>query len=291
MQQPENRASGNTNDNPSFRDLDLLELLRNVSSFFRRNFSAYLIIGVLGLAAGVGYYLYKPKVYQSSLSAISHSIEDTRVLELIGDLNQLIEDNDNQLLGQKLNLTAEEAAQITDFEVKSNYESEKKAKKLNDDKMELIPSRQFNLTIGIKDLSLLPKVQEGIIYYFENNPFNKAVLEAHRKEIANNIKAYQFEIRRIDSLNNLFFAASLDPKKPLMLTSSVGQSNLDIAVMQEKINQYQYQLELMHELRIVRPFTEFKKHRSPKLLISVGVAELLALIFGTIFLLIRPKKS
>lgn len=271
-------------------DIDLLDVLAQITDFLKRNLIYLLIAAIFGGIVGFAIYKIKDKEYKSSLVAMTHSLEDGRVIELFDDLNQLIIDNDYPRLAQMLNMPLDKARLVNDFEVTSFYDLEKKTKKLNDDKMDLRPSTTVKITVNIKDTAVLNDLQEGISHYVGTNKYGKEVNSIHRANFRAQIQELERRIREADSLNQISIFKIKTGNGGLIFGNELAASQATIAELEQKRNGLIQELALIKDFAIIKPFTVFKKARWPKLSIALGVGMSISVISTILGILIFGRK-
>lgn len=271
-------------------DIDLLDVLAQIISFFKRHILYLIVAAFFGAAVGYGIYQYKDKEYKSSLVAMTHSLEDGRVIELFDDLNQLIMDNDYPRLAKMLNMPLERAKLVNDFEVTSFYDLEKKTKKLNDDKMELRPSTTVKITVNIKDTSVLRDLQVGISQYVSSNEYGLEVNNIHRANFRAQIQELERRIKEADSLNKITIIKLKSGGGNLIFGNELAASQALIAELEQKRNGMIQELALVKDFAIIKPFTVFKKARWPKLSVALGVGMSISVVSTILGILIFGRK-
>ncbi len=267
-------------------DIDLFELLGRLMRFFSRH-SAWLAgATAFGVLIGIAAFKLKDKEYRSNMVAASHSLPDGRIIEIVDDLNQLITDQDYPRLAAALGLTVDQARLINDFEVTSFYEMEKKTKKLNDDKMELKESTTFKLNASVKDTALFAPVARGIVSCLTNNTYAQEQLSSHKKALVVQLGEIEHRIRLHDSLGQIMQDHLRNNRGTMVISNELSTSQAVVFELESKRAGLNQELERLQEVRVIKPFTIFKKSRWPKLSISVGIGILISNICTILGILI-----
>lgn len=278
--QPDNAARNTT-------EIDLIELLGNLlAALWSKRFWALAGV-VLGAGAGTAYYYSKDKEYRSSMVAICHSFTDSRVIEHVQDLDQLIQDNDRARLAQMLGLSMEEVKPIQELEVVSAYELEKTTKKLNDDKMDLKESAIFQLKAAVSDTAAFAAVQRGVVHYFSSISFSQKQLKTDSLALTIELQAIQDRIKRIDDESVLMRSA----KSGSTIITGLRNNQVEVVELVRRIAEIEKELSRMEEVRVVKPFTIFKKARWPKLSIMLGAGAAIGAIMMLIMGFIVGRKA
>jgi hypothetical protein len=267
-------------------DIDLFELLGRLMRFFGRHAVWFLGASIFGVLVGFVAFKIKDKEYRSNMVATSHSLPDGRIIEIVDDLNQLITDQDYPRLAAALGLTVDQARLINDFEVTSFYEMEKKTKKLNDDKMELKESTTFKLNASVKDTALFAPVARGIVSCLTNNTYAQEQLSSHKKALVVQLGEIEHRISLHDSLGQIMQDHLRNSRGTMVISNELSTSQAVVFELESKRAGLNQELERLQEVRVIKPFTIFKKSRWPKLSISASIGFLIANICTILGILI-----
>lgn len=268
-----------TQQKPDTIEIDLIALSKQLWQFLLKNALLIVLGAVVGAGAGYGYFRLKDKEYRSTMVATAYALEDSRIIELFDDINQLLTDGDNKTTAKLLNISPEQAKGINEFGITSAYELEKQAKKLNDDKMELRPSTTFKVSVSVKDTTLFKVAEQAVLHYLGENAFSLEQIKTDQEAMTAEVQALEERIRRMDSLSIIAHRQSG--------TSTIGMRSPDAeaAELFIRINNLKKELLRLEPIRVIKPFTVFKKARWPKLSIFVLVGALagmgVALTLGT----------
>lgn len=264
--------------NPSSSDeIDLQELAVNIFRYFTRHKRFLFLSSILGLVIGIGFYFLLPPKYESEMIVQSDILTESYSERLTENLDRLIEEKNDSLLGVRLKLTREEAEDIKSIEIKSVKKNTTGSK----EKEETI----FIITADVIDKNILSRLQDGLLNYLRNNEFVKIRVKQREQTYLLMIDKVGQEIKSLDSLKKRLFQG-----KPIYSSTSemmlVDPTNIYSKIIELSKQQIDYKnaLELHNSIQLIEGFTAFKKPKSPKLSVAL-VSGLAAGFFGGILLL------
>jgi len=268
-------------------EIDLIGVFIRSIHFFIVNRYIFLICSVIAAGATAGYMFYKPEVYQSRFTAECMSIPDGRTIELLYDLEGLRINQDFELLGKKLGMSAEKVKLIKKMEPLSNVTIDKEAKGIDD---YLLPTTEvaykFSVIAKVKNNSILPDLQKGIIKYLSENEYSTIRVNRfieNRKSLLNYIN---YELKKLDSLN-ILFADKIVHSSSSNTLGSPGDFKAIVITLQEKKLTIEDELRFATPVRVIQGFTPFSNPVEPVLFIVA--LEFFALFngLGLLFILFR----
>lgn len=251
-------------------EIDLQELLLKVVFIIRRNFNLIALFFVIGTLLGFSYSMIATKVYESKLIVTSDILTESYVEKIGENLFALIKDNNLPVLASKLHLTEGECKNISSIKI----ESAQKEKPQKDEEKKWVM-----ITVRISDQDVLPKLEQGLVSYLENNEYVKVRVEQKRNLNKELIKKAEEEISSLEKFksevyNGNFFANN---KGNVMFDPTVVNVRL-LELNKEKLK-YQNDLEVVNSVQIVEGFTRFEKPVSPNKAISLTAGATLGLFF------------
>ena len=196
---------------PGFKKIIILILHSFFSVFHQfvdvlKNSKLLLAAGlVTGLVVGYSYYTTRPVFYEVSMIAESTQLYKRTVGEVVKQLDQLIKTQSYSKLAGELNLSDNEARQLSSIAASS----------LDNESMESDTSTKmhqpFKIVATIRRNDLADKIQLGVVNYLNNKPSVKRMKED--KIRINNIKLALIDrdIAKLDTLKteyNKFLASS-----------------------------------------------------------------------------------
>jgi hypothetical protein len=239
---------------------------------------------ILGSAVGYGFFYNTPKLYLFKITAHSRTLNDTRVLNMIGDLDLLAEKAEYQQLASKLNLTKAEAMNIGSITCLSNYEIEKRIKAKQMEFQPIGVAYTFEISALVQDLAMFEKLKKGIFYYLENNEFSKLRNKIHVNDLKALIAKVNSEMQKLDSTNTRYVNNLITGKAGQMILNNPGDFRMQLITLYEKKLQLESQLQTPVDVELLQDYIVIHKAVSPKLSYNLmsGFILGLALAFGII---------
>lgn len=264
-------------ETPSRDDIDLQELAVRVIRYFQHHLLFILIACAIGIGAGVAAYNALPNTYESQMVVLSDLLTKTYGDRIDESLNNLIAEGNLTELSAKLNVTPEKASSIRSIRVESQLD----VKTPQREKVEK-DETYFFITINLTDRSVLPDLQQGLLFYLRNNEFVK--IRSRQREELNTavVKKIDKELRTIDSLKRLllqdrpFRSEDLQFDPAPLFTTAVDLTRMRWESQQE--------FEMANSIHLIEGFTVFQKPSDPKLSTLVVAGFFLGLL-AAIFLL------
>ena len=264
-------------------EINLSEVLFSVYSFFKRNFRAFLIFNCIGLLAGALYYHRAERVYSSRFTGECMLLPDGRTIELIKDLDGLRKNEDWQLLGKKLGMQPEKVKLIKEILPLPNATIEKESRG-TEDYASLVNPMPFSFSVMVKvaDNAILPELQNGMLMYLSNNPYNKIRVARFVENRQNLLSSINAEITRLDSLFLIDKVIRYKSVSRPEEKNEVTYKDL-LFELHEKKELIEDELRFASPVRVIQEFTSFRKPVFPilwqVLLAALVISNILALIF------------
>jgi hypothetical protein len=252
---------------------------------FRNKILLIIIFAALALLSFLSKYII-PRYYQTDAVFVSHNMTSDLYLVMLDDLNKLARAGKNsKTLSRHLNISTGEAASIRS--VASSSLSKLDFTYKND----TTSIAGFNITLVLKDISSLPRIQQGIKDYLERNEYGSRRRAARRKLLELRKFNLQQQNAALDSLKEVMNARMLpksqfrtllieEPVMPVLQLYKIQQDNLREQTGLEQ------ELTLMENVEIVQPFTKIDDYNLPDmkriLLMSLVIAFVLSLVLTTI---------
>lgn len=314
-------------------EIDLREVFNAIGSFFARigrgilNFllatkratraHRILIIATVVLFIGLGAFWHtNGRAYYASSMVIESEYYDRDLMDgAVGELNALAEQEAYGSLAKKLNIGKEEAENLRSLTVEVVMAEDDKMlldaylKSLQESKMtvdELVAVREklikqnakYRLTIEVFSNEMLQNMQEGLLYYLENNDYVERRLNIQKENLQALRIKLQEERGKLDVLKSLiaenFSRASEDGRTGSnnVILGSAETATDPLNVYREDIKLYNEELAinkklaLMENVEVIKSFTAFKKPANKSLfslvvlsaLVGLGAAYLLVLL-------------
>ncbi len=242
-------------------EIDLLELLAKIVITIKSNILSIIIAFVIGSILGLGYYQFVPKVYESKMILLSDILTSSYSERITESLNNLIKEGNKEVLSNRLGIEEKEASSITKIEIESVKQENKETES---------ESATFIITVGTKDKTILPNLQEGLINHLRNNEYVKIRVRQRQDFYKAMIEKVGIEINSLDSLKRRLFSGQpiYSKSSEMMLVDPTNIYSKIIDLNKEQIG-YKNSLELVNSIQLVEGFTVYNKPVSPKLSISL----------------------
>ncbi len=242
-------------------EIDLVELLVKVVLLTKRNLLQIIIFFLAGTGLGYAYASLASKVYQSKMLVSSDILTESYSEKLIENLQSLIKEENHDVLGAKINLTTDEAKKVNKLEIESALK-DKPAKE--DEK------RFFLITVELEDQSLLSKIEQGLLFYFQENEFVKIRVEQRKNYYDELIKKVEVEIQSLEGFKERIYKGNFfeSAKGSVMFDPTIVNSKI-LELNKEKIS-LQNGLQLVSSIQVVEGFTKFEKPVWPKKFVSLA---------------------
>ena len=305
-------------------EIDLREAFKAIGEFFARigrgvlNFllatrratrsHRILILVTVVLFIGLGFLWHSNgREYFSSSMVIESEYYDRDLMDgAVGELNALAEQGAYSSLGKKLNISEEEASNLRSLKMEVIMAEDDKMlldaylKSLQESKMtvdELVAIREklinenakYRLTIEVFSNEMLQNMQDGLVYYLENNEYVERRIEIEMQNLQALRGKLQQERGKLDVLKNLI-AENFNQANEKGRTGSnnvifgTAESATDpLNVYREDIKLYNEELAinkklaLMENVEVIKSFTAFKKPANMSLLSLVALSALIGL--------------
>ncbi len=243
-------------------EIDLVELLAKIVVVIKNNTRSLVIGFIVGCVLGLAYFQLAPATYESKMILLSDILTESYSERITESLDNLIKENNTKVLSERLGVSAEEAKSISEIKIESVKQESK------DEKSE---SSIFIITVKIKENTILPKLEKGIIEYLRNNEFVKIRVNQRLTYFNTMIEKIGLEINSLDSLKKRLFLGQpiYSKSSEMMLVDPTNIYSKIIELNREQIN-LKNSLELVNSIQLVEGFTVFDKPVSPKLSISLA---------------------
>ena len=258
-------------------EIDLKEHLVRISRTIVNNSKSLILAFIIGTLMGLAYNQLAPPKYESKIIISSDMLTYSYAKGLIDDLNKLLEEHNYKLLTEKLGIPMDDVNLISHLETRPTIE--KSDAILEKDKT------VFSIIVNVRDVSILPKLQNGLTSYIENNEFvSRRVAQRkvyHIKMIAKTAE----EIKELEKLREGILEGKSFSKGTMMFDPTTVNSKI-LELTKEKIT-LEHALELVNSIHIIEGFTQFNKPVSPKLSISLTAGASLGLLFIMLVIAIK----
>jgi disulfide bond formation protein DsbB len=255
-------------------DVDLIGLLERIYLFFRRFRNIFLIALVVGALLGGVVYFLSPKLYQSKLILHPAYLTNQEEIEIIDYWNQLLQRNERKILAPILNCSEELLNKVTSLEgapILKNYSS--------------TDPNGFYITATVSDNSILPQLQNAIIYGLNNTEYVKQKHSEKKQDLETLIDNTSYEAKKLDSLKNNM-ETSVD-KNPVSALLNVETINKDLIDLNEKLVGYKTELRSLSSLQLLQGFIPLNTPISRSLKTSILLGVLFCVAIAYLFSLLK----
>ena len=258
-------------------EIDLQELAVRIIRYFKGHLAFILFFCTAGIALGVTAYKLLPNIYESQMVVYSDLLTKTYGDRIGLTLNKLVKEENLSQLSAKLGIPAEQAASINSIEVECVTD----VKMPQREKVEKDES-YFIITVEVKDPSILPELQDGLLGYIRSNELVKVKTKQREELGIAVVNKIDKELRLIDSLKQMLFQSGQFKAEKLMFDpAKLFTEGVELTKLRWEAQQA---LELASSINLVEGFTAFQKPKSPKLSVMIVLGFFLGM-FGAVGLL------
>ncbi|MBT6965463.1 MAG: hypothetical protein HOA01_04495 [Flavobacteriales bacterium] len=274
-------------------ELNLSELFSNFVNFVARNSRILIMIVLITVIGVVAFQKLKPAVYETKAICMSgvaeyerqEQIEDLSqrtAIDLVNFLKINIDNEDYQQLSDLLGVDMEIAKSVKGIEAEQLYQQDM------DEKFYAL--NKFEVTLMLSDNSSIENVQNGLIYYFNNNKYIMTYHKEYQRsssDLLDNIDAEIFMINQIRNENN---------SNQFSLSSNNTLSGKDRRLSNEIIalshirEEIRTNMNLLKPLMFVQDFAKVNK-KDDDILIWAILGSFLGFVLGLFIALIKEVKT
>jgi len=236
-------------------DIDLFALFERSLLFFKRNRWILLTGTLLGVLVGFLKYSSLPTIYKSRMIVSSSLLSNQNYIQIAANWNALLKSGDHATLAVLFNThdnVLEKVKQIKAEEIQKIFS-------VNN-------PNGFIIDVWITDISMLDKLQKGILYGFDNSDYVKDRLMAKRNKLHELIKKTSYEIKWLDStkkmVENILVGKETSSSPLIVDGSSISRQLVDI---HEKLLSYEEELRFTDAVQVLQSFSKFKNPAGPNL--------------------------
>ena len=274
-------------------ELNLSELFSNFVKFNSRNKKFILIFMAIGVLSVILFQKFKTPYYETKaicMSGISEyerqeQIEDLSqrtAIDLINHLQINIENKEFNQLSKVLGIDSKTARTIKKIEAEQLYQQNM------DEKFYAL--NKFEILLIVYDNTKLSDIQNGLIYYFENNDFVRNYHEKYLESNVNLISNIENEIQLLGNIRIEGAKNNLDVSSVNIISGKEGKelSNqiVSLSHLREEIKMNQA---LLKPLVYVQKFANVEQKEDDILVWSL-LAGLICYFIGLLVALIKEVK-
>jgi hypothetical protein len=260
-------------------EIDLLKLFLNAINILRANFWLILCFFLLGTALGFLHYYSSRKIYENRLIISSSILTRSYGKILIDNLNKHRRLNDIKTIADQLNVSQDIAKDIAFINIENFIEAD-----------ELKESDRYVITVEVYNEEILPELQQGLIYYLENNEFAKVRVEQNKSYMQQMISKIDHEIKDMEEFKIRIFKGDLFQGNGNVMFDPTAVNSKIIELTEKKLT-LQNNFSLANSVHVVEGFTRFTKPSKPKLSLSLISGSTLGLIFVAIVIAFKSIRK
>jgi hypothetical protein len=225
-------------------ELDIAVLFQQATSFFRQYGKLLLIVALVGSLAGFARYWKTPYLYTSSLVLQPTILTEPEQIAVINNWSALMQKKERRLLAKQFNLDLSllnKVEKITVEELQKIYAPKNYT--------------AFTVTVIVRDTTILPDLQKGMLYALENSGYVKEKLVSRKNILVSMIQTVQQEITRLSKLQQVVDNSIQQPGNTgsrLML--NVSDISTQIANLQERRLNYEEELSFLSPVNVLQNF-------------------------------------
>ena len=263
-----------TKNNSEEYDIDVQEIIMKTLGIINSYKKIIIIIMILGVLGGVTNFLIKKPLYESEMVLSSEeTLSYPAANTIIEALQKTIKDYNYLQLSTKLNLSQNDARCLKSVEVEKIY-------KMNDE----TEIKTFKITVSVSNPEILPKLEQGIVKYLEENPYVKKRVEINRQNVKAQIEFVKGEMEELQNLKGQILEGDgilRDQKGNLIVFNPVSVYENVLKLFTKEL-ELQRDLELIENFQVIQSFTIFQRPSSPKLAVNLTLGLTCALILNVI---------
>jgi len=271
-------------------ELNLKQLFTDFVNFISRNKKILCVFIIFGIISVVVFQNLKPSYYETQAICMSGIAEYERIeqleelsqrtaVDLINYLQINISNKDHDQLALLLDISAQTASSIKSIEAEQLYQQDMNEK--------FYALNKFEVRLSVFDNNIINDIQQGLIYYFNNNNFIKDYHEMY-------LRSSNFLVNEIKDEMNILSNMRLEGAKNNLDLSSVNiisgkdentfsNQIVSLAQLKEEIKTNQM---LLNPLVFVQDFAKTNKTERDLLVWSL-LCGFISLLFGMLFSFIR----
>jgi len=254
-------------------EVDLLDLLLKGLNAIRANFWLILFFFLLGMALGLTNYFTERKVFENRMVVSSTIITKSYGKILIDKVNKHLGEDNVNIIAKDLKISPETVASLRLLSIEPVTEADEPKE-----------ADRFIIIAETYNQDRLADLQNGLVYYFENNEFAKVREKQNKEFLKQVISKFDQEIKDMEEFKQRLFKGDfLQSTKGNVMFDPTSVNSKILELTKEKLN-FQNSYALANSVHIIEGFTPFEKPSKPRLSISLAAGSVSGLIFVGILL-------
>ena len=274
-------------------ELNLSELFSNFVNFVARNSRILIMIVLITVIGVVAFQKLKPTVYETKAICMSgvaeyerqEQIEDLSqrtAIDLVNFLKINIDNEDYQQLSDLLGVDIEIANSVKGIEAEQLYQQDM------DEKFYAL--NKFEVTLMLSDNSSIENVQNGLIYYFNNNKYIMTYHKEYQRSSSDLLDNIDEEILMINQIRNENNSNQFSLSSNNTLSGKDRRLSNEIIALSHIREEIRTNMNLLKPLMFVQDFAKVNK-KDDDILIWAILGSFLGFVLGLFIALIKEVKT
>ena len=263
--------------NNSEDEIDLLVLFQKIRVAIARNKVLFVVIVITGLVGGAAFFQATPSRFKARMLADTRVLTNREVMEMTDNLQTLVKDHDFTLLAAKLHLSPAVVGKIITLSAEGSAE------------LPSAPGKNvFVLQATVYDPHIIDSLQQGIVYFLENNEYVRQRIRVQRENLTAIKIRSEKELAQLDSLKasmlNLVRRGGNAGNAFVLEPGSINEQSVK---MFEKIRNLDESLQFLDNVQVISNFDKPEKADFPKLSVCLIAGLILGLIIALAVVLLK----
>ena len=274
-------------------ELNLSELFSNFVNFVARNSRISIMIVLITVIGIVAFQKLKPAVYETKAICMSgvaeyerqEQIEDLSqrtAIDLVNFLKINIYNEDYQQLSELLGVDIEIANTIKGIDAEQLYQQDM------DEKFYAL--NKFEVTLILSNNSSIENVQNGLIYYFENNQYIGNYYVTYKRSCKDLINDINQEIKVLNQLRGETLNNSVRFGSSNTITGKDRRISNEIITLSHMREEIRTNMNLLKPLIFVQDFAKVNK-KEDDIFIWAILGSFLGFVLGLFIALVKEVKT
>lgn len=276
--------------NQDNNQINLLKIIQWIVISISRNLRSLIILNLVVLLCGVGYKLYKPKVFEGRLIVKSNIIEYHFISEILSPLARHKQDFQEQSIAATLEIDQDLANSFSSYSINSLIDEEYVTKRKNISSLQLTEYEKdqvFELVIGSSEKENLPLLKDAILNYLRKQEYIEKRREFYYQENLAEKKRLEFDIQSMNKIKEDFaeYGFNLPDFDNDLLIENLGDFYFGSTRIYERLQKRSYETLFNDSFEEMSKFEVFEKHASPRWTPYLIGTALAGVIFSFIFII------
>lgn len=274
-------------------ELNLSEIFANFVNFVARNSRILIMIVLITVIGVVAFQKLKPAVYETKAICMSgiaeyerqEQIEDLSqrtAIDLVNFLKINIDNEDYQQLSELLGVDLEIAKTVKGIEAEQLYQQDM------DEKFYAL--NKFEVTLILSDNSSIENVQNGLLYYFNNNKYIMTYHKEYQRSSSDLLDNIDEEVLMINQIRNENNSNQFSLGSNNTLSGKDRRLSNEIIALSHIREEIRTNMNLLKPLIFVQDFAKVNK-KEDDILIWAILGSFLGFVLGLFISLIKEVKT